>query len=162
MPQITVDINQDAYDALSDVASHLGWTPEELAGELIEDTFESDTQTAAFMELAFAWPAGAAPNPNPCSGPCGGKGVGYTFVAGACPGQPNAADKAATEKKAKVLARQAANAKCMVHGADCLCTGGQNNIRHSNNKTATDASGNPTCRYRASAYYTGGTCTVTP
>jgi hypothetical protein len=160
MVTITIDVNQDAYDALSDVAAQLGWTAEELAAELTEDTFESDELTTTFMHTAFGWPAAAEVSADPCSGTCGGKGVGYTTVAGACPTPADPAVKLANEKKAKILARKRANAQCLVHGWDCLCTGGTMSIRHSNAKDAKDADGNPTCRYRASAYYKNGTCST--
>ena len=161
MPIISIDINQDAFDALQVLATSLGWTPEELAGSLTEDTFEDTDQTAAYMHFAFRWPRWPVPSSSPCTGNCKGKGVGISVTPGTCPTPMDPAKKTETENAAKVLARKEANSICMTHGWDCLCRGGQMTINHSNARNAKDMDGLDICRYRASAYYTGGTCTLT-
>jgi len=161
MPTISITVSDLTADVLAERATELGpnWSVEDLASELVNDTFEDPDATAEYFTDAFAYPNPLVTDePGTCSGPCKGHGVGKTSRAGACPTPCDPTILAALDKEARKEARLNAIADCMRHGENCICKGGTY-TRHSNGcKTYKDLDGNDRCKYRVSYDYAGGTC----
>ena len=161
MPNITLTISQVAYDRLDDHAQALGpnWSLEELAAELILDTFEDDGETRSYMARSFAWnPEGQGTG---CSGECKGHGVGKSSHPGACPSPCDQATLDKLEKEAKQNARIAAIEDCFKRGDEsCLCTGGTYTRGSYGCKTHKNDKDEDFCKYRVSYDYAGNCTTV--